>query len=83
MSFCQVDISVFNALCIALIQMKFSTNREACLTESICKADIRSRFATCGKADIRNPLRYLLMNAVASRPAFKYAFIQIRQLLPD
>ncbi len=23
------------------------------------------------KADIRNPLRYLLMNAVASRPAFK------------
>ena len=71
MSFCQVDISVFNALCIALIQMKFSTNREACLTESICKADIR------------NPLRYLLMNAVASRPAFKYAFIQIRQLLPD
>ena len=22
----------------------------------------------CGKADIRNPLRYLLMNAVASRP---------------
>lgn len=42
MSFCQVDISVFNALCIALIQMKFSTNREACLTESICKADIRN-----------------------------------------
>ena len=27
----------------------------------------RSRFAICGKADIRNPLRYLLMNAVASR----------------
>ncbi len=24
-----------------------------------------------GKADIRNPLRYLLMNAVASRSAFK------------
>ncbi len=23
------------------------------------------------KADIRNPLRYLLMNAVTSRPAFK------------
>ena len=26
----------------------------------------------CGKADIRNPLRCLLMNAVASRPAFKH-----------
>lgn len=24
------------------------------------------------KADIRNPLCYLLMNAIASRPAFKF-----------
>ena len=32
-----MEISVFSALCIALIQMKVYTNREAHLAESICK----------------------------------------------
>ena len=36
-SFYQVEISVFSALCIALIQMKVYTNHEAHLAESICK----------------------------------------------
>lgn len=63
MSFCQVDISVFNALCIALIQMKFSTNREACLTESICKAEIHNtlsyRYASFRLTDLLS-IRLLL-----------------------
>ena len=35
----------------------------------------------CGKSDIRNPLRYLLMNAVASRSAFKSYHFKDQDLL--
>ena len=35
----------------------------------------------CGKSDIRNQLRYLLMNAVASRSAFKSYHFKNQDLL--
>lgn len=58
-----VEISVFSALCIALIQMKVYPNREACLAESICKTEIHNtlsyRYASFRLTDLLS-IRLLL-----------------------
>ena len=43
-----------------------------CLHKGVGKIPFGSNISYISKADIRNPLRYLLMNAVALRSAFKY-----------
>ena len=53
----------------------FITNSDGeVLFKSFTISNNRDGFETLCKADIRNPLRYLLMNAVASQSAFKCMF---------